>query len=236
MVKQALGRGLGALMGGNSPSGKPSTPAAPTTPTASTSETTAPTPNVAMPKAGGESVYKLAVSRIFSCSFQPRQQFDEPSLEELAQSIKEQGILQPILVRPMGENYEIIAGERRWRAAQKAGLTEVPVVVKEASDVQVMEWALIENLQRDNLNPIEEALGYAQLINKFNLRQEDAAQKVGKSRAAVTNAIRLLNLPPPVQDYLRSNLLSVGHAKALLGLASPEAIRSTAEKIIREGL
>jgi ParB family chromosome partitioning protein len=154
----------------------------------------------------------------------------------LADSIREQGNLQPLIVRPAGEDYELIAGERRWRAAQLLRLPEVPVLVREADDRAVLELALIENLQRENLNPLEEAHGYAELIDKFQLRQEDVAVKVGKSRALVANALRLLKLPGEVQNYIRSGRLSVGHAKVILGLSGAAEQNLAAERVIKQGL
>jgi ParB family chromosome partitioning protein len=154
----------------------------------------------------------------------------------LSDSIREQGIVQPLIVRARGDKFEILAGERRWRAAQMAGLGEVPVVVREADDRAALEMALIENLQRENLNPIEEALGYAQLIAHFELKQEEAARRVGRSRAVVANALRLLRLPPEVQTQVRQGALSVGHAKVLLGLESePEQARAAA-RVLKEAL
>jgi ParB family chromosome partitioning protein len=170
------------------------------------------------------------------CPLQPRKDFPAESLQELADSIKEQGIVQPLIVRPKGEGYEIIAGERRWRAAQIAGLTEVPVIVRQVDDRSVLEMALIENLQRENLNAIEEALGYAQLIGQFQLTQEQAAVKVGKSRVAVANALRLLKLPAQLQAFVRDGRLSVGHAKAILSLTSGEEQQLVAERVLKKSL
>jgi ParB family chromosome partitioning protein len=178
---------------------------------------------------------KVSIESIQPCAFQPRKDFSEESLSELADSIREHGIVQPLIVRSRGEKFELIAGERRWRAAQLAKLTEVPVIIREADDRTVLEMALIENLQRENLNPIEEAMGYAQLISQFQLKQEDAARKVGKSRAMVANALRLLNLPVQVQMEIRHGALSVGHAKVLLGLTEPEQARASA-RVIKEQL
>ena len=169
------------------------------------------------------------MARIRSSPLQPRQDFSAESLRELADSIKEQGIVQPLIVRAKDDHFELIAGERRWRAAQMLGLSEVPAIVRQADDRAVLELALIENLQRENLNPIEEAGGYAQLIGHFNLTQEQAAAKVGKSRVVIANALRLLKLAPDVQALLREGRLSVGHAKVLLGLASPEEQRLAAD-------
>jgi ParB family chromosome partitioning protein len=184
----------------------------------------------------GEQVRRTPVARVRPCPLQPRKDFSAESLRELADSIREQGIIQPLIVRPQGEGYEIIAGERRWRAAQMAGLTEVPVIVRQADDRAVLEMALIENLQRENLNAIEEAQGYAQLIGPFQLTQEQAALKVGKSRAVVANALRLLKLSPGLQAFVRDGRLSVGHAKVILGLASPEEQELAAERILKKSL
>jgi ParB family chromosome partitioning protein len=157
-------------------------------------------------------------------------------LRELADSIREQGIVQPLIVRDRGDHLELIAGERRWRAAQLLNLPEVPIIVREADDRAVLELALIENLQRENLNPIEEAQGYSQLIGQFQLTQEDVATKVGKSRAVVANALRLLKLPTVLQGYIRDGRLSVGHAKVVLGLATEKQQELAAERVIKEGL
>jgi ParB family chromosome partitioning protein len=167
---------------------------------------------------------------------QPRQDFSAESLRELADSIKEQGIVQPLIVRLQDDHLELIAGERRWRAAQMIGLAEVPVIIRQADDRAALELALIENLQRENLNPIEEAGGYAQLIGQFDLTQEQAAAKVGKSRAVIANALRLLKLAPELQAFLREGRLSVGHAKVILGLASPDAQRRAAERVLKKSL
>jgi len=167
---------------------------------------------------------------------QPRRDFTEEALRELADSIREQGIIQPLVVRPVGNKLELIAGERRWRAARLAGLTEVPVIERTATDREVLELALIENLQRENLNPLEEAQGYAQLQAQFNLTQEQVAQKVGRSRVAVTNALRLLKLAPELHDALRSGQLSTGHAKVLLGLPTPSLQISAADQVRSRGL
>jgi len=224
MAKPALGRGVGALLGGSSPVARPApAPEKPSPATASAPDTR-------------ERVERIALARIQPCSFQPRKDFSEDSIRELADSIREQGVVQPLLVRRRGENFELIAGERRWRAAQLLGLAEVPVLVRTADDRTVLELALIENLQRENLNPIEEALGYSQLIEQFHLTQEQVSAKVGKGRVTVANSLRLLHLPPQVRDYLRTALLSVGHAKVLLGLNNPEQQELAALKIIKGSL
>lgn len=184
----------------------------------------------------GERIEKVAVSRIRPCSFQPRKSFSDESIRELADSLKEQGVLTPLLVRKNGEGFELIAGERRWRAAQAAGLAEVPVIVREADDRKTLELALIENLQREDLNPIEEALGYAQLAEQFSLTQEQISARIGKPRSAVANSLRLLNLSADVQGYVRKGLLSVGHAKLLLSLQSSADQDQVARDILTSGL
>lgn len=183
-----------------------------------------------------ERVQRVPLTRIRPSALQPRKDFSAESLRELADSIKEQGIVQPLIVRAQGELLELIAGERRWRAAQLLNLSEVPVIVREADDRAVLELALIENLQRENLNPLEEAHGYSQLSEQFSLTQEEVAAKVGKSRAVVANAMRLLKLPSQVQSYLREGRLSVGHAKVILGLIGEKEQTVAAERVIKEGL
>ena len=190
-------------------------------------------PSAAEPRDG---VQRVALERIRPCSLQPRKDFAVEALQELADSIREQGVIQPLIVRWRADHFELIAGERRWRAAQLAGLKDVPVLVREADDTAVLEMALIENLQRENLNPLEEAQGYAQLVGQFQLRQEDVASRVGKSRAAVANALRLLRLPSEVQNYVRAGRLSVGHAKVILGLAQAEEQSLAAERVIKHAL
>lgn len=179
----------------------------------------------------------LPISDIEPNRDQPRKQFDDAALRELADSIAEHGVIQPLLVRPVGGGvYQIVAGERRWRASRLAGLTEVPAVVKELSDSETMEIALVENLQREDLDPIEEAEGIAQLIETYALTQDQAAQKLGKSRPAVANALRLLNLPGEVREMIRQDKLTQGHARALLALDTPEAITDAAQEIVDKGL
>jgi ParB family chromosome partitioning protein len=170
---------------------------------------------------------------------QPRLQMDDARLEELAQSIRANGIIQPILVRRTGASYRIIAGERRWRAAQRAGLHKVPVVIRDVPDgaeKQLLELALIENIQRENLNPVDEALAYQRLAEEFSLTQDQIAAAVGKDRSSVANFIRLLKLPEEVRAALTSGALSMGHARALLGLADPAAQRHAAREVIARGL
>ncbi len=222
MAKPALGRGLGALLGG-SPIAKPPSPV--------------PVPTLTPePPDIRERVHRVPLERVHPCPLQPRKDFSPEALRELADSIKEQGIVQPLIVRERNGHLELIAGERRWRAAQLLGLSEVPVILREADDRAVLELALIENLQRENLNAIEEAHGYAQLIEQFDLKQEEVGVKVGKSRAVVANALRLLKLPAQVQTCIRDGRLSVGHAKVILGLAGDKQQQLAVERILKEGL
>src|SRR5213593_4373932 len=218
MARSGLGKGLGALIG---------------------------TPAVA-PRAdaeSGERFHQLNLASIVPSALQPRKDFAREALQELIDSIRQHGIIQPLIVRPatatpssagqLGARFELIAGERRWRAAQEIGLATVPAIIRSANDLEVLELSLIENLQRADLNPIEEAQGYARLANEFGMRQEDIALKVGRSRAAVANALRLLDLHPQVQVWLAQNLLSVGHAKVLLALKAPEEQLLAAETVLR---
>jgi ParB family chromosome partitioning protein len=167
---------------------------------------------------------------------QPRRDFTEEALRDLAESIRSQGILQPLVVRPGKSGLELIAGERRWRAARLAGLAEVPVLERHATDREVLELALVENLQRENLNPLEEALGYSELQSRFELTQDEVARKVGRSRAAVANALRLLKLPDDVKDALKAGQLSVGHAKVLLGITDLALLSSVARQAREQAL
>src|SRR5256885_3935019 len=209
MAKSGLGKGLDALIGA---------PVA-----ASRAEVVE----------SGERVHQINLANIVPSALQPRKDFGREALQELIDSIKQRGIIQPVIVRQSGARLELIAGERRWRAAQEIGLAHVPVIIRSASDLEVLELSLIENLQRADLNPIEEAQGYARLANEFAMRQEDIAQKVGRSRAAVANAMRLLELHPQVQIWLAQNLLSVGHAKVLLALKAPEEQLLAGETVLR---
>ena len=209
MARSGLGKGLGALIG---------PPAVAATSDAAES---------------GERVHQISLGSIVPSPLQPRKDFEREALQELIDSIRQHGIIQPLIVRQAGARFELIAGERRWRAAQELGFATVPAIVRTASDLQVLELSLIENLQRADLNPIEEAQGYARLANEFGMRQEDIAVKVGRSRAAVANALRLLDLHPQVQVWLAQNLLSVGHAKVLLALKQPEEQLLSAETVLR---
>lgn len=186
---------------------------------------------------GGEpELMHLPVEQVRPNPYQPRQHFDPERLEELANSMKAQGVLQPVVVRRQQTGYELIAGERRWRAAQLAGLSTIPAVVKRASDEDVLGLALLENLQREDLNPLEEARAYQRLQTDFNLRQEDVAQYVGKDRSSIANALRLLKLPQVLQDDLEAGRLTMGHARALLALESEEEQLRLREQILRGSL
>jgi len=211
MAKSALGKGLGALIG------------------------TRPTPAPDPPQfAGpGEKVHQVNLADVQPSSLQPRKEFAPEALQELVDSIRQHGIIQPLIVRAVDGRHELIAGERRWRAAGEIGLAQVPVILREASDLEVLELSLIENLQRADLNPIEEAQAYARLSGEFGMRQEDIALKVGRSRAAVANSMRLLDLHQQVQAWVRQGLLSVGHAKVLLGLKSQDEQLAVAETVLR---
>lgn len=219
--KQRLGRGLGSLLGGSQPlSSIAQAPAQSVATQPVTTQPAAPKPAVEInPEAR---IWQVSIDKLFSGKYQPRKSFDKQSLEELAQSIKESGILQPIVAKKTPDNkFEIVAGERRWRAAQIAGLHEVPVILKTLSDQKTLELALIENIQREELNPVEEAKAYQRLIEEFALTQQQVAEKVGKDRASVANSIRLLNLPLAVQQMLVEARISAGHAKVLAGLNNP---------------
>lgn len=212
-AKHGLGRGLGALIRDTPGESAPPAP---------------------VPAAPGP--LAVAVSQIKPNPFQPRRVFAQEALEELAASIREKGVLQPLLVRRVEEGYELIGGERRWRAAQMAGLKQVPVVLRDASDRDMLELGLIENLQREDLNVVEEAEGYQTLADQFHMTQEEISREVSKSRAAVANALRLLALPKEVKKFLSEKLLSAGHAKVLLSLATDQERCKMAERVIKDGL
>lgn len=217
--RKALGKGIGALI--------PSAGAK--------RQTSAPAPRPSAPE--GDLVQKLSIQAIDLNPRQPRAHFGEADLQELAASIAERGVLQPILVRPLPQGrYELVAGERRLRASQRAGLTDVPALVKQMNDDESLLIAIIENVQRADLNPLEEARGYQVLLSEFGLKQDDVARRVGKSRPAIANALRLLQLPEKTQDEIRAGRISAGHARALLGLADPKARESLARQIVESGL
>jgi len=214
MAKPALGRGLDALITPAKASGTTAIPAV----------------------VEGEVVQSVALAKVVPSPLQPRGSFPAENLADLVESVRENGIIQPLIVRKVKGQLELIAGERRWRAAEKAGLREVPVIVREATDLEVLEWALVENLQREDLNPIEEARAYMRLAGEFKLKQEDIAKRVGKSRASVANTMRLLDLTEGIQIHLVHGRLSVGHAKALLGLVASQEQDAMADLILRKGL
>ena len=207
MAKSGLGRGLGSLFDDTSPV-----------------------------EEENSSVESLKITQVEPNKNQPRQKFDDDKIDALADSIKEHGVIQPIIVVKNGKRYKIVAGERRWRAAKKAGLKEIPVVIREYTDREIAQIALIENLQRENLNPIEEALGYRTLMNKFDMTQEEVSLKIGKSRSAVANSIRLLSLDEAVQSKLISGEISSGHARALLSIEDSEIRKAVLQNIIEKGL
>ena len=181
-------------------------------------------------------VVEININEIQPSRYQPRLEFDEEAIKELSESIKENGLIQPITVRDIDGHYEIIAGERRWRAAKLAGLTEIPVIVKEFSEQELVEISLIENIQREDLNPVEEAMAYKRLIDEFHLKQDEIAERVGKSRTAVTNAMRLLKLSEKVQQMLIDEMITAGHARAILSIADKEKQESIAMKVFDEKL
>lgn len=215
MAKQALGKGLGALIRKNPPVG-----------------------GDAAPGSDGDSprVREANVSDVVPSPLQPRHTFVEAPLDDLVESIRQHGVIQPLLVRPVDGKLELIAGERRWRASKKLGLATVPVIEREASDRDVLEMALIENLQREDLNPMEEAAGYVRLAREFSLKQDEIAARVGKSRASVANAMRLLDLHPDVQTLVAQQRLTVGHAKAVLSIKDRDGQLLAADQIIKRQL
>jgi len=208
MSKVALGKGLGALIN---------------------TRVASPTPAPEL----GERVQQINLAEIMPTPLQPRTEFRGERLQELIDSIRIHGIIQPLIVRRNGDKYELIAGERRWRAAKEVGLADAPVIIRAATDQEVLELALIENIQREDLNPLEEAQAYARLSREFGLKQEEIAQKVGKSRATVANSMRLLELHPQIQTWLAQGRVSVGHAKVLLSLKSHDEQLLIAEAILR---
>ncbi|HOB19651.1 MAG TPA: ParB/RepB/Spo0J family partition protein [Candidatus Atribacteria bacterium] len=192
----------------------------------------------AEPKTDGEKtgIKMLKITDIDPNPYQPRKSFDEGKIQELAESIKQHGVVQPIAVKKQGDRYMIIAGERRWRAARAAGLTEIPAVTMDLSEREIIEVALIENLQREDLNPIEEAQGIKLLIEQYKLTQEEVAERLGRSRPAIANTLRLLNLSPQIQDHLVNGRLTEGHARALLGISDLKLRDQVAQRIIEKGL
>jgi ParB family chromosome partitioning protein len=209
MMKRALGRGLGALL--------PPVPEAP-----------------AAPGDGPGRLRDLPIESLTPNPFQPRKVFTPEALEELAASIRTSGVLQPLVVRRRGDHHEILVGERRWRAAQQAGLSHVPAVVREATDAEALELALVENLLREDLNPLEQADAYQRLLAEFGWTQDDLAGRIGKDRSSIANALRLRRLPDAIQDDLRAGRLTMGHARALLGLSTPAAQLRLRDRILAQ--
>lgn len=220
--RNVLGKGLSALIPQRPRDGA----ASPTT----TVVTEAPSEG---PKKG---VLSVSIEDVHPNRFQPRKTFDDATLEELSESIKEHGLMQPILVRKRGNAFEIIAGERRWRACQRAGLKTIDVIVKDLLDNQVFEWALIENIQREDLNPIEEAEAYKRLLESSNMTQEQLSVRLGKDRSTIANALRLLKLPDEVRRQVIAGALSMGHARALLALDEPDSMVRMARDTVKKGL
>ncbi|NLZ51771.1 MAG: ParB/RepB/Spo0J family partition protein [Thermoanaerobacteraceae bacterium] len=183
-----------------------------------------------------ENVQEIDIKKIVANDKQPRKDFDESKLDELADSMKQHGVLQPVILRKKGNAYELVAGERRWRAAAKAGIQKIPAIIKELSDSDVMEIALIENLQREDLNPIEEALAYKSLMNDFGLTQEELSKRVGKSRSQIANTVRLLNLNKEIQDLVSQDKLTAGHARALLSIQDSKERLKLAKRISQDEL
>lgn len=207
MSKKGLGRGLGALI-----------------------------PEVEVSERDRDSILEIEIGQVKPNPGQPRKEFDQVRLEELAASIREHGIVQPIVVRPKGKQYEIVAGERRWRAARLAGLEKVPALVRDFSEAETMEIALIENLQREDLNPLEEAEAYRVLMETFQLTQEELALRLGKSRSQIANTLRLLQLGSVAREEVRAGRLSMGHAKVLLGVGDSDQQALLASRVVSEGL
>lgn len=223
MQKKSLGKGLDALISGAARRWDPPVAPAPAA---------APTGNSA--QADDRSVVELAkLDAIVSSPMQPRKTFRDDNLDELMESIREHGLIQPLIVRKVKGKYELIAGERRFRASQKLGLTEIPVIVREATDRDVLEMALIENLQREDLNPMEEAEAYSRLAKEFNMKQEEIATRVGKKRATIANSVRLLDLTDDVKSLLAQARITTGHAKAILGLRDPALQSMVADMVVR---
>jgi ParB family transcriptional regulator, chromosome partitioning protein len=233
--RRGLGRGLGALIPDSALLADRDGARGMATPQAGQ----APGPDAPMPlgEVAGARYDEIAVAAISPNPRQPRRSFDEDALEELAESIRQVGLLQPVVVRPAGPGrYELVMGERRWQAAQRAGLTEIGAIVKQTQDDDLLRDALIENLHRQQLDPLEEAAAYQQLLDDFGATHDELARKIGRSRPHITNTLRLLNLPPAVQKRVAAGVLSAGHARALLALADTEAQERLASRIVAEGL
>ena len=231
MAKQALGKGLGALI--KKPAAKKNAPAKKKKQAATTSRKRPKTKEADGPDS---EVIEVAIKEVVTSPLQPRGNIPEGNLEELVESIRAHGIIQPLITRRVRGKYELIAGERRWRASEKLGLSTVPVILRKASDREVLEMALVENLQRQDLNAIEEANGYVKLAKEFDMKQDEIAKRVGKSRATVANSMRLLDLQKEIQNFVADGLLSVGHAKAILGIKVKRDQRAIADQVMRQRL
>jgi ParB family chromosome partitioning protein len=234
MPRNALGRGLGALI--REPEPQPT--AAPSASTTEQAHAVASTGAAVAPtrESGPGAPQQLDIDLIEPSPYQPRTHFREEALEELTRSIKASGIIQPLVVRPTGNHYQLIAGERRWRAAQRAGLQKVSVIIRNVSDELALEMTLVENIQREDLNAIEAARAFERLMDEFQLTQEAVAERTGKDRATVANAIRLLKLEPTIQDWIEEGKLSAGHGRALLAVADPQLRMRYAQRAARGGL
>jgi ParB family chromosome partitioning protein len=232
MPRNALGRGLGALIREPEPQ-VPAAHPAPGSPAVGTAAVPARDPMSAGPHQGPQ---QIDIDLLEPSPFQPRTRFREEALEELARSIKASGIIQPLVVRPVGSRYQLIAGERRWRAAQRAGLSKVSVIVQQVSDELALEMTLVENIQREDLNPIEAARAFDRLMEEFQLTQEIVAERTGKDRTTVANAVRLLKLEPNIQEWIEEGKLSAGHGRALLAVADPQLRSRYALRASRGGL
>lgn len=207
-ARQALGKGLGALI-----------------------------PEKPSPEVDGKKIFQYCgIEEVQPNPYQPRKAHDDAHLQDLVASIREKGILQPLVVRRKGQGYELIAGERRWRAAQKAGMKELPIIIKDVSESEILELSLIENIQREDLNPIEEAEAFKGLVEQFHLTQEEISRRVGKDRTTIANALRLLKLPPEIRQNLLDGEISMGHARAFLSLDGPEKQRLALKKVLAAGL
>jgi ParB family transcriptional regulator, chromosome partitioning protein len=233
MPRNALGRGLGALIREPEPQPAAGTPSPSAAPTASSG---APAAAAAAPALSPAGPLQLDIDLIEPSPYQPRTRFREEALDELARSIQASGIIQPIVVRPVGKRFQLIAGERRWRAAQRAGLTKVSAIVKEVPDELALEMTLVENIQREDLNAMEAARAFDRLMHEFELTQEQVAERTGKDRATVANAIRLLKLEETIQDWIEEGKLTAGHGRALLGVAEPNLRMRYAKRAARGGL
>jgi len=237
MPRNALGRGLGALIREPEPQVPPKPP-----------ESTSATPAASVPTSGGAAAAAPALSPTLSgpmqididliepSPYQPRTRFREEALDELARSIQSSGIIQPLVVRPVGNRYQLIAGERRWRAAQRAGLNSVAAIVRQVPDELALEMTLVENIQREDLNAMEQARAFERLMDEFNATQEAVAERTGKDRATVANAIRLLKLEPTIQDWIEEGKLTAGHGRALLAVIDPQMRMRYAQRAARGGL